>query len=94
MTEVPPGRTPEEVRPALADQIGSGRLFRAERTRIVVRTEAATSRAVAGRAPVVELRAGGRMNEPKGHGAAWSEKRGTSDEGLPPQAARQARRRL
>jgi len=26
MTEVPPGKTPEEVRRALAEQIGSGRL--------------------------------------------------------------------
>jgi hypothetical protein len=57
MTEVSAGRTPEEVRRALAEQTGSGRLFRAERTRIVVRTEAGTSRAVPGRALAVELRA-------------------------------------
>ncbi len=30
--------------------------------------------------------------EPKGRGAAWTQQRGTSDEGPPPQAARQARR--
>ncbi len=34
------------------------------------------------------------MSEPKGRGAAWTEERGTSDEGPPPQAARQAGRRL
>jgi len=34
------------------------------------------------------------MSEPKGRGAAWTEERGTSDKGPPPQAARQARRRL
>ena len=34
------------------------------------------------------------MTEPKGRGAAWTEERGTSDEGPPPQAARQARRHL
>jgi hypothetical protein len=33
------------------------------------------------------------MSEPKGRGAAWTEERGTSDKGPPPQAARQARRR-
>jgi len=32
------------------------------------------------------------MSEPKGRGAAWTEKR--SDKGPPPQAARQAARRL
>jgi len=79
---VPPARTPEEVRRALAEQIGSGRLrpgqrlgaeralaadgepiefsrdlFRADRTRIVVRTEGGGPRAVPGRARVVELHA-------------------------------------
>jgi tRNA 2-thiouridine synthesizing protein A len=34
------------------------------------------------------------MSEPQGRGVAWTEERGTSDEGPPPQAARQARRRL
>jgi len=34
------------------------------------------------------------MSEPKGRGAAWAEERGTSDEGLPPQAAKTARRHL
>jgi hydrogenase expression/formation protein HypC len=34
------------------------------------------------------------MSEPKGRGAAWTEERGTSDEGPPPQAARPARARL
>jgi Putative bacterial sensory transduction regulator len=34
------------------------------------------------------------VSELKGRGAAWTEERGTSDEGPPPQAARQARRRL
>jgi len=33
-------------------------------------------------------------SELKGRGAAWTEERGTSDEGPPPQAARPARRRL
>ena len=33
------------------------------------------------------------MSEPEGRGAAWTEERGTSDEGPPPQAARPARRR-
>ena len=32
------------------------------------------------------------MTAPKGRGAAWTEERGTSDEGPPSQAARQARR--
>ena len=31
------------------------------------------------------------MTEPKGRGAAWTEERGTNDEGPPPQAATQAR---
>jgi tRNA 2-thiouridine synthesizing protein A len=34
------------------------------------------------------------MSEPQGCGVAWTEERGTSDEGPPPRAARQARRRL
>jgi len=34
------------------------------------------------------------MGEPEGRGGAWTEERGTSDEGPPPQAARPARRRL
>jgi hydrogenase expression/formation protein HypC len=34
------------------------------------------------------------MSEPKGRGAAWTEERGTSDEGPPPQAAKPARRCL
>jgi tRNA 2-thiouridine synthesizing protein A len=34
------------------------------------------------------------MSEPQGRGVAWTEERGTSDEGPPPEAARQARRRL
>jgi hydrogenase expression/formation protein HypC len=34
------------------------------------------------------------MSEPKARGAAWTEERGTSDEGPPPQAARPARTRL
>jgi hypothetical protein len=34
------------------------------------------------------------VSEPKGRGAAWTQERGTSDEGPPPQAARQAGRRL
>jgi len=34
------------------------------------------------------------VSEPKGRGAAWTEERGTSDEGPPPQAARQATQRL
>ena len=34
------------------------------------------------------------VSEPQGRGTAWTEERGTSDEGPPPQAARQARRRL
>ena len=33
------------------------------------------------------------MIEPKGRGVAWTQQRGTSDEGPPPQVARQARRR-
>ncbi len=33
------------------------------------------------------------MTEPKGRGADWTEERGTSDEGPPPQAARPARSR-
>ena len=33
-------------------------------------------------------------SEQEGRGAAWTEERGTSDEGPPPQAARQARQRL
>jgi len=36
----------------------------------------------------------GTPREPKGRGVAWTEERGTSDEGPPPQAARPARRRL
>ena len=36
----------------------------------------------------------GTPREPKGRGVAWTEERGTSDEGPPPKAARQARRRL
>jgi hypothetical protein len=35
-----------------------------------------------------------RVSELEGRGVAWTEERGTSDEGPPPQAARQARRRL
>ena len=34
------------------------------------------------------------MSEPEGRGAGWTEERGTSDEGPPPQAARQAEDRL
>ena len=34
------------------------------------------------------------MSEPEGRGAGWTEERGTSDEGPPPQAARQAGDRL
>jgi hypothetical protein len=34
------------------------------------------------------------MTEPKERGAAWAQERGTSNEGPPPQAARQARRHL
>jgi len=34
------------------------------------------------------------MSEPQGRGVAWTEERGTSDEGPPPQAAREAWRRL
>src|SRR5262249_6410707 len=34
------------------------------------------------------------LREPKGRGAAWTEERGTSDEGPPPQAARRAGQRL
>ena len=33
------------------------------------------------------------MSRPKGRGDAWTEERGTSDEGPPPEAARPARRR-
>ena len=34
------------------------------------------------------------MSEPEGRGGPWTEERGTSDEGPPPQAARQAEDRL
>jgi len=34
------------------------------------------------------------LSELKGRGVAWTEERGTSDEGPPPEAARRARRRL
>jgi len=34
------------------------------------------------------------MSELEGRGAAWTEERGTSDKGPPPEAAKQARRRL
>jgi hypothetical protein len=34
------------------------------------------------------------MSTPEGRGDAWTEKRGTSDEGPPPQAAKRAWRRL
>ena len=44
---------------------------------------------------VGQLAGGGRRSprEPKGRGVAWTQERGTSDEGPPPQAARPARRR-